>query len=175
MKEAFVNEIATKTTSYGDYHDIILSNGDRVGVGKFPPKGISAGDFVEYDVIMKGKYMNLKPGSLSKKDAPAGITAPAKQPGFVPSSDKRQEVISKQAALNSALQFVNILVAADALPMPKATKVGEKADLLHQVVDRYTGLFYKQATGLDMEFTDREPSAGGNDLSAKEDGDNWQE
>jgi hypothetical protein len=158
-------------------YDLIMSNGDRVGAGKFKPKGIEAKDYVEYDVIQKGNFLNLKPGSLSKKDPPAGTTAPAAKPGFVPSADKRQETISKQAALNSALAFVQLLQAAEALPMAKTTKQSDKADIVLGIVNRYTELFYHQSTGGTMDIPDpveavAAPSGG---LAAAESDENWNE
>ena len=159
--------------------DFVMSNGDSVGAGKFPPKGMSAGDYVQYDTKANGKWLNLVPGSMSKLDKPAGVEAPSKQPGFVPSGDKRQDTISKQAALNSALTFVGLLAAQDALPMPAKTKAGEKADVIHSIVDMYTAHFYKQATGTEMAFADGAPkprSEGtGDDLRAAESDDNWNE
>lgn len=173
-KQAFVNEIIAKETSFGVMYDFALSNGERVGAGKFKPKGIESGDYIAYDTVAKGKYLNFAPGSVSKIDKPAGVEAPSKSPTFVPSADKRQETISKQAALNSALTFVGLLSAAEALPMPKSTKASDKADILLDIVNHYTGHFYTQATGQEMEFG---PVSSGSpaDLSAAESGDSWNE
>lgn len=175
--QAFVNEILKKDTKAGTMYDFVLSDGNKVGAGKFPPKNIEVGDYIEYDVSMNGNFKNFAPGSVSKLDKPAGVTPPSAKPGFVPQGDKRQEVISKQAAVNTALAFVTLLSQNDALPIPKATKTADKADLIQEVVDMYTGHFYKQATGQEMDFADK-PSrpAPSKDLAAQEAGDgNWEE
>lgn len=168
--KAFVNEILEKETKAGKMYDFVFSDGNKVGAGKFPPKNIEVGDYVEYDISMNGNFKNFKPGSLSKLDKPAGVEAPSSKPGFVPSGDKRQETISKQAALNSALQFVGILASNDALPIAKTIKNDKKADLLLEVVNLYTGHFYKQSTGSEMEFEPSTAEASGStaNLAARE-------
>lgn len=177
--QAFVNEIQAKDTSVGTMYDYVLSDGNKVGAGKFKPKGIEVGDYIEYEFVQKGNFKNFKPGSVSKLDQPAGVTPPSAAPGFVPSGDKRQETISKQAAVNTALTFVNLLASTDALPIPKTAKPAEKADLIQEVVDHYTGHFYKQATGQEMTFADKAPEAkpgqARSAMEAAESGDNWSE
>ena len=150
--QAFLQDINEKQTSFGTMYDLVFSNGDRVGAGKFKPKGAEVGGYYEYGVTMRGQYKNLTPGSLRKLPTPAGVkpqaaATPARSGGGYQSNDKRQEVISKQAALNSALNFVSLLVAADALPVPKTAKSDKKADLVHDVVMHYTAKYYNLATG----------------------------
>lgn len=177
MPQAYIQEIQQKQTSVGAMYDLVLSNGDKVGMGKFPPKGFSAGDYVNYEVTMRGQYKNLTPGSLSKATPPAGVPAPAASAGPARTGgnaggyDKRQEIISKQAALNSGMTFVNLLVSADALPIPKTAKSDKKADLMEEIVMRYTAQFYNLATGEDYPLPDAVPAG----LEAAEDGGNWDE
>lgn len=178
MYQAYLNEIQAKDTSVGTMYDLVFSDSNRVGVGKFQPKNAEVGEYYSYDIVMKGQYKNLKPGSLSKLDKPAGVTPPSAKPGFVPSGDKRQETISKQAALNSALAFTTLLASQDALPIPAKVKASEKADLIQEVVDHYTSLFYEQATGQRMEIAPKPQSGSGGAASAMEaaeSGDNWEE
>lgn len=179
MYQAFLNEIVPKETKVGVMYDLVFSDSNRVGVGKFQPKNAVVGEYYSYDITMNGNFKNLKPGSLSKLDKPAGVTPPSAAPNFVPSGDKRQETISKQAAVNTALAFVNLLVSTDALPIPKTAKSAEKADLIQETVDHYTGHFYKQATGQEMAFADKAPSAtpgqARSAMEAAESGDNWSE
>lgn len=179
MKQAFINEIKEKETKAGKMFDFIMSNGEKVGAGKFPPKGMAVGDYVQYESSANGNFLNLVSGSMSKLAPPAGVPAPSSQPGFVPSGDKRQDTISKQAALNSALTFVALLHAADALPLPAKTKAGEKADIIQSIVDMYTAHYFKQATGQEMTFADGGPKPivpeSGDDLRAAEGSDNWNE
>lgn len=174
--QAFVNEILAKDTKAGVMYDYVMSDGNKVGAGKFKPKGVEVGDYIQYEIKMNGNFKNFQPGSVSKLDPPAGVAAPAKQPNFVPSGDKRQEVISKQAALNSALTLVGILASTDSLPIPKTAKQADRADLLLNVVNHYTALFYNQATGQNMEFPDEITTSDGGGLAAAEATDgNWEE
>jgi hypothetical protein len=156
--QAYISAIKPKDTSAGTMYDLELSDGEVLGMGKFPPKGIAVGDYVTYGVEMRGRFKNLASGSLSKIAPPAGVPAPSKAPvaHYAGGGDNRQEVISKQAALNSALSFVGALIAADALPIPKTAKNDRKADLLSDIVQRYTGIFYHQSTGNTFTFPDKD-------------------
>lgn len=163
--QAFLQAIEEKETSVGKMYDLVFSDGNRVGAGKFKPKGVEVGDYVSYGITMRGQYKNLAPGSMRKLPPPAGVSAPA--PATAPtrgggyggqSNDKRQEIISKQAALNSALAFVGHLIAADALPIPKSAKSDKKADLLEDVLMHYTAKYYNLATGETYELPEEETS-----------------
>lgn len=185
MPQAYIQSIDEKQTSVGTMYDFRMSDGNKVGAGKFPPKGFSAGDYVNYDFTMKGQYMNLKAGSMSKATPPAGVPAPDTRTSAATSGygakmntsgfDERQEIISKQAALNSAMTFTNLLVAADALPMAKNTKQDIKADIIEEVVMRYTARFYNLATGKDYPMPEASAD-NGTDLGAAEAADGtWEE
>lgn len=162
MSQAFIQQITEKTTTYGKMYDITFSDGNKVGAGKFPPKGFNEGDYVEYQYDQKGQYKNLRPGSMSKLDKPAGVApaAPART-SFARNDDNRQEIISKQAALNSAIAWVGHLIAADALPVAKTLKTDKKADALKQILDEFTGQFYHQSTGQTMTFAEPSEDAMG--------------
>lgn len=173
MAQAFITKIHEKETSYGKMYDFEFSDGNKVGAGKYLPKGFSAGDYVQYEYEQKGNYKNLRSGSMSKLDKPAGVAAPAPAGGkttFTRNDDKRQEIISKQAALNSAISYVTLLQNAGALPIPASAKQDKKADLILGLLNHFTGHFYKQATGEELAF--EEPAA----LEAAEAKDqNWNE
>lgn len=178
MAQAFVQDIQQKETSAGKMYDFIFSDGNKVGAGKFPPKGIAVGDYVKYDVTMRGQYMNLTPGSMSKLAPPAGVAAPAPAPARAASNsagyDKRQEIISKQSALNSSLALVNAAIAADVLPIPKTGKADKKMDLLEEIVYRYAAKFYHIATGENYDMPD--VGVADSDLGAQEAADGaWDE
>ena len=174
MAQGYISAINEKDTTAGKMYDFMI-DGKRIGAGKFPPKGFAAGDYVNYEVDQKGNFLNLRSGSMSKATPPAGVpspsAAPARSSGSVGGYDSRQEVISKQAAANTALTFLNLLASQDAIPMPSKATKDKKADLIEAVLYEYIGKFYKLATGQDFEFP--EPTA--KDLSSAEEGDNWQE
>lgn len=173
MAQAYITQIKEKDTKAGKMYDFVFSDGNTVGAGKYPPKGFAVNDYVNYEYDQNGNFKNLRSGSLSKTDKPAGVPAPAAAPArtsYARNDDNRQEIISKQAALNSAIAWVGHLISADALPVPKALKTDKKADALRSILDEFTGQFYKQATGQEMTF----PEAGGlEDAEAKD--VNWNE
>lgn len=175
--QAYIQAIEEKQTSAGKMYDFVFSDGNKVGAGKFPPKGFAVGDYVNYDVTMRGQYKNLAAGSMSKATPPAGVPAPSAAPARPASNyvsgDKRQETISKQAALNTALTFVNLLQSAEALPMKKTTKTDAKADILEEIVYRYTAKFYNLATGDTYDIPEVGVEAG--DLGAAEADGSWDE
>lgn len=186
MAQAYITEIASRWVKKvnGNMHDLIMSNGDKLGVGKFPPKGFAAGDYVQYEVTKNGNFKNLVPGSLSKLAKPAGVEPPQRQQSSgsqaararpaAPDYDARQIVISKQAALNSALTFVNLLASTDSVPgIGKSTTSEKKADILREVVNEYTATFYHQSTGEKFEFP--KETTIQEDLKSMEDPAEWNE
>lgn len=173
--QGFLERIDVKTTQYGNMHDLVVG-GKKYGAGKFPPKGVAAGDYVQFEATQKpgSNFWNVQSGSLSKLDKPAGVAPPAPAASSGGGSyDDRQVVISKQAALNSALTFVQLLVAADALPIAKKDMTTAKAaDAMQAVVDHYTDLFYKQSTGQEFPRDEAVPF----DMNAAETSDgSWTE
>jgi len=83
----------------------------------------------------------------------------------------RQETISKQSALNSAVAFVAACVAADALPGVGAKATAEaKYDLIEGLVDRKMREFFAFSTGAPL------PEAGaGKSPAAASSGAEWPE
>lgn len=172
MAQAFLTKIDQRQTKVGIMYDLLFSNGDKIGAGKFLPKGATEGEYYQYEYSMNGNFKNLTSGSLSKLDKPAGVTPPAPRPtgGSSGNFDERQDIISKQAALNSALSFVSLLVAADALPVAKTIKTDKKTDAIASIVNEYTTRFYHQATGKTFVIPEAAPS-----LTDEEGGDvDWQ-
>lgn len=159
--QGFVSKINVKPTQYGNMHDLVVNN-TFYGAGKYPPKGIAVGDYVQFEATQKpgSKYWNVAPGSLTKMDKPAGVAPPTAAPTYNGGNkgfDDRQTVISKQAALNSAMTFVSLLTQAGALPIAKKDMTPAKAaDAVLGIVDHYTDLFYKQSTGESFPREDRE-------------------
>lgn len=161
MAQAYITSLNGRETSFGTMYDIVFSNGDKVGAGKFPPKGVAVGDYVQYDTVMKGQYKNLAPGSLSKISKPEGVAAPSaparSSGGF--GGDDRQEIISKQAALNSAIAFLSLANAAEALPVgAKNLAPAKRLDALISITNEMTSKFYHQSTGKTLVIPEDAPS-----------------
>lgn len=130
----------------------VFIDGKGMGFMKFAPKGVAVGDFVGYESETNARgYENLKAGTLTKLAAPAGVTPPTRAEPSVIKMD-RQDVISRQAALNSALEFITLLVTSDALPAGKSLTAEKKADKIEQLVMEYTQKFHLLSTGAAYEI-----------------------
>lgn len=118
----YINE---REGRYGKMYSIKV-DGTNYGVGKYPPRGIEQGDTVEFDVEYNGNWPNVARGTLRKVEGssapPPSKNAPMKVKAN--SYDDRQTVISKQAALNTALEFLKFAHAAEKLPVPAAKNQG---------------------------------------------------
>jgi hypothetical protein len=142
MSEGFIQKIDARDTKFGKYYDIYI-DGKKLSAGKFPPKGVSAGDYVRYEIETNERgYEALKSGSMEKIEKPAGIEAP-KPPKASTITIDRQDVISRQSALNSAIDFLTLLQAADALPAgAKNLTPDKKADKIEAILMEYVQRFY---------------------------------
>ena len=176
MPQAYLVEVQTKQTSIGPMYDLVFDNGEKVGAGKFKPKGAEAGKYYSYEVKMNGNFKNLAPGSLRQVVAPPATSPQAQAPARAASGggfDARQDTISKQAAFNTALTLVKILQDADALPVAASAKKANKADAIEAIVMEYAAKFYKRATGNTMELDEEAQDAA--DLAAVDAETNWDE
>lgn len=152
MAQGYITDIKESDGRFGKSYQLYVDN-KSLGFMKFPPKGIGVGDFVEYETEKKGQYENLKPGTLSKIDPPAGMKAPIRPAPSTITMDK-QDVISRQAALNSALSFVQILQAAGAIPEGKTLSADKKADKIEAILNSYVKRFYELNTGSEYTIPD---------------------
>lgn len=156
--QGYVQEIRTKTTKIGPMYDLVV-NGDSYGVGKYAPRDINKGDYVEFVMEQNGNFRNVGRGTLRKLEASAGAVpqaAPVRQ--AVPSSfDDRQIVISKQAALNTAIAFVEMAVKAGALSLPEGKAKGY--GVLEQAVFEQAAKFHLFSTGTKVEIPDASEGA----------------
>lgn len=172
MAQAYLTKIEARQTKVGTMYDLHFSDGNKVGAGRFMPKGATEGEYYQYEFDMNGNFKNLRSGSLSKLDKPAGVTPPtAPRTGSSGNFDERQDTISKQAALNSAIAFASLAQAADALPIgAKNLAPAKRLDALTSVINELTSRFYHQATGKTFVIPEAAPS-----LSDEEAGDvDWQ-
>lgn len=178
MANGFLQQIVVKDTSAGKMTDYIFSNGDKVGAGKFPPKGIEQGKFYNYEFDMNGNFKNLRKNSMFEGKAPEGAAATAASPATSAraggnSYDSRQDVISKQAAFNTSIAFVKLLAESDALPIAASVKAAKKADAIEAIVLDYASKFHKRSTGTPLNFDDEALAAV--DLSEVDAATSWNE
>lgn len=154
-----VEAIKVNSGAYGDMYNLVI-NGNYYFVGKYPPRGITQGDYVEFEYTetKKGQYTNrnIEKGTLRKieantSNAPAPQGRPAARP--IPIDD-RQVTISKQAAFNTALTFVGHAIALGAVPIAAKASAAEKLDLFDAWVKKEAAKFYGLSTGQVWEIED---------------------
>lgn len=173
--EGFVQAIETKPTSTGKTMYTVKVNGIGYGAGLYPPK-FNEGDFISFTYTMNGKFYNMETRTVTKKPAPMGFT-PQQPPAVAPKAsggdwDSRQDIISKQAALNSAQHMVEILVTAGAVVgLDKAKTPADKMQVLTSLVNEFTMDYYNQNTGRKLSLpTGEVPDSGEEEPVVK----NWQ-
>lgn len=167
--EGFLEKIQAKDTRAGTMYDLVV-RGDRYGYGKYEPRGIKEGDYVEFMSEQNGNFRNVARGTLKKADAPKQDATPPRNPA--PSSapprtapaasswDDRQGVISKQAALNTAIDFVRLANEAGAISLGANAAKGYAT--LEAIVFEQARKFHLFSTGSDVEIPEAEV-----DLSVK--------
>lgn len=134
-------------------YDIVVA-GQTYGAGLYAPKA-KEGDYVQFDVDDSRGYKNVARGSLkvSKNKPPAEAleeaqaTAP-KKTTTGGSVDTKQDTISRQSALNSAIAFMQLLTANDALGLPKSDTKGKRLETMELMLHKYEQMFYEANTGV---------------------------
>lgn len=161
-----IQAIIARETRAGVFYDVQV-NGKKYGHGKFPPRDVKEGDFVTFEVDVKqnGQYTNydIKRGTLRKDDGSAekpraervvgeaySTGAPIKRE-YVP-FDERQQIISTQAAVNTALEFCSLCAAQGVLPSLGTAKAADKLSLMRQWVLDEASRFYKLSTNRDLDL-----------------------
>lgn len=132
----------------------VVVDGASYGWGSYPPK-CSEGETVTFDVVERGQYKNAVAKSLrvTAKATEASVSkALASAASAGAAADNRQSVISKQAALNSALAFTELLIQAEAVPgITKTTKAEDKYNILNALVLEKMAEYYHLNTGAELE------------------------
>lgn len=162
-----VEAIVTKPSGFVD----VKVNGRAYNHGKYAPRDVRQGDTIsfEYDTVQRGQYTNynIVPRSIRKAEGavPSQQTSqnyteaakPAKREygGY----DARQDVISKQAAVNTALTFVQFAVSQGAIaPLPKTAKDAERLTLIRAWVLDEAKKFYELNTGNIWDMPEQAPA-----------------
>jgi hypothetical protein len=163
-----VESITSRDTQYGKMYDVTI-NGKKYGAGKYAPKA-GVGDAVEFIAEQNGKFLNIGRNTLKQIDHSAvGVTTettassvsrtPARAADT--SWDERQATISKQAAINTAIEFTRLAVEAGAVKLP--SKEADKFGVLEAIVLQQASRFHEVSTGRVMQIPefDVAPAAKG--------------
>lgn len=135
-------------------YDITVA-GQRYGYGFFAPKA-KEGDYVTFTAVQNGNFWNVERGSLKVGKAPATSNASTAVGRAVNSFDSRQDAISRQAASNTAIDWVRLLHEAGALPTGTKSK-GNLQSALDTIRREYEKEFYEANTG--QEWKDIRPKS----------------
>lgn len=143
-------------------YDIVVA-GQKYGYGLFAPK-VKINDYVEFELDDSRGYKNVARNSLkasafkpsAEEVAVAEATAPKKSTTGA-SFDTRQDTISRQAAMNTAIQFMTLAASQDALGLPAASAKGKRLETLEGMLYKYSADFYEANTG--VKFKSIAPSS----------------
>lgn len=149
-----VQEVRVKDVAGGKKaYDIVVA-GQAYGVGLYAPK-CKVGDYVKFEIDDSRGYKNVARNSLkvSANKPPAEAVAEAQATAPKVSStggsfDTKQDTISRQSAANTAVAFMGLLSANDALGLPKADAKGQRQAAMEALLDKYTQYFYEHNTGV---------------------------
>lgn len=149
-----VTQVRSRETKVGTMYDLVV-NGISYGAGKYPPRDIKDGDFVTFEFTENGNFKNLVPRSLRKDDAPAPAAvsaAKAETRTVVAQTDKRQETISKQANLNTAIALVQLQLSNGGLKFPANAKPAAIFEAIEGAVFDTAQRLYNHTTGEDWQI-----------------------
>jgi hypothetical protein len=138
----------------------IKVNGVMYGTGSVQPKA-GVGDTVAFEVTENGKYKNANMKTFSI-EAGAPVFTPAPSGGGKRDWVDTQPVIERQSALNSAIAFLNVVVAAGALPGTTAkSSADDKYGILEALLTEKAEEFHAASTGKRAPGGQSVPSKGG--------------
>lgn len=148
-----VEAINARPTRIGDMYDVVV-NGQKFGNGKYAPRGVKVGDTVTFEFTTKvnGQYTNrdivaktlrVESGASSQQSQPAQVQSSVARAHVAP--DKRQEVISKQSAMNTALTLIGLQLAHGAVKLP--AKVPDAYTTLNTLLATTAARVYEINTG----------------------------
>lgn len=140
-----IQAIETRSVAGGKTAYSIRVGGESYGAGLYAPKA-KEGDYVTFGLDESRGYRNVERGTLKVGKAPKGEAAPAAATYAAPKSgfDARQDAISRQAASNTAIGFLELLLKAEALPLGKTKRQEAVETMLH----KYEQEFYERNTGV---------------------------
>lgn len=155
-----VTDIKTSDYNGKKYYNVFV-NGKSYSAGMYPPKGVSVGDYISFNVDdPAAKYPRMDTKSVAKVEPTNEVreASAVATKSYGASEDKKQQVISRQAAHNTAVAVFNQLVALDAVPIPKTAKAGDKFDLVLGIVDKLSDHFYNRSMGIESAEKPAGPS-----------------
>jgi hypothetical protein len=175
-----IQSIIEKQTNAGVMADIVVG-GEKYGAGLKKFLKAKEGDYVKFTLDDARGFKNVERNSLkvSQGKPPAeaveqAAATKARVAGAVSGFDARQDAISRQAASNTAIAWMQLLASQDALPKATAKAKGSAAQALDLVREEYEKTFYERNTGQEYKLIgpaakEAEEDAGDDDTAAPAD------
>ena len=173
-----VQEVIRRSLNNGKSAFDIVVAGDKYGAGLFAPK-CKEGDFVTFDVQYNGNFKNVERGTLkvsANKPANTGSSTPSQNVRAASNSfDARQDAISRQAASNTAIAWINLLHTAGALPIAASKSKGSQQEALDTIRRQYEKEFYEGNTGVEWKniSPNKANESDAEETSEEEENDPW--
>lgn len=145
-----IQEIATRSVAGGKTAYNLIVGGQSYGAGLYAPKA-KVGDYVTFSVDESRGYKNVERGTIKvSANKPANYSEPpAAKPAAAKGGtpyDARQDAISRQAASNTAISYLQLQQATGALALP--AKKADQMVALDAILKKFTEHFYEQNTGV---------------------------
>ncbi len=128
----------------------IIVNGKAYGIGMYAPRDVAEGDTVTFTATEE-QWPKVERGTLRKASAAEASAAPAAPTkAYVANSfDDRQAVISKQAALNTAIAFVKMALDSGAINLGSSGPA--KLGIIEAAMFEFAAKFHQFSTGETVE------------------------
>lgn len=168
-----VQEIQVKDVAGGKKAYNIVVAGQAYGAGLYAPK-CKVGDYVKFELDEARGYKNVGRNSLkvNQKGAPPEAVAEAAATAGVAKDaggGAKQETIERQSASNTAVAFLAVAQAADALGLPASGTKGKKLEALDILLEKYTSYFYERNTGKEWKDLVTKKEAAKEEAAAPDD------
>ena len=152
-----VTEVREKQTKFGPMYDLIV-NGTAYGHGKFAPRGIKEGDFVQFEVDVKqnGQYTNYNIRSktlqqISNPTPEQKSEAKAQTSMAQAAANKKDTAYSRGASYNSALALIKLQLEYGGIKFPATAKPTAVYEAIDQAVLEAAAKLFKATTGDDWD------------------------
>lgn len=147
--EGVVQEVRAYQTKAGQMYSIKM-NGVDYSTGKTKPE-VTGGDRISLTYVENGQYKNADLRSitvLQKQAEPSVGTKEIQQGSPYGKSSEQQIIISRQAARNTAIQYLELLRNVEAIPFPASAGTPKKRfDIMAILLEQLTQDFFDYSQG----------------------------
>ena len=182
-----VDKILTFKGPKGAMYSIKLMDGELYGTSYNKPT-VEAGDTIELEFKVNGQYKNadnksivvLSKGGSQSVASSGSVGTSAATSGYSGGSTwgkntEQQIIISRQAARNTAIEWLNLLAGQEALPLPASAKTPKaKFQFLEVLLEQITGQFFDYSQGKEGTKSSSSGPSKSTEFSDLEDEAEWE-